>query len=46
LIIAAKEKRLGTLWTEGLQQQMSDLPEFDGVFREVMRTLRGADLPE
>ena len=44
--IAAKEKRLGTLWTGRLQQQMSDLPQFEGVFREVMRVLREADLPE
>ncbi|WP_323810679.1 hypothetical protein [Sphingobium baderi] len=44
--IAAKEKRLGTLWTKRLQHQMSDLPPFEGVFREVMRVLREADLPE
>ncbi len=44
--IAAKEKRLSTLWTGRLQQQMSDLPPFEGVFREVMRVLREADLPE
>jgi len=25
---------------------MSDLPPFEGVFREVMRVLREADLPE
>jgi predicted nucleotidyltransferase component of viral defense system len=44
--IAAKEKRLSTLWTKRLQHQMSDLPEFDGVWREVMRVLREANLPE
>jgi len=44
--IAAKEKRLSTLWTARLQHQMSDLPEFNGVFREVMRVLREAELPE
>ena len=44
--IAAKEKRLSTLWTGRLQQQMSDLPPFEGVFRDVMRVLREADLPE
>jgi len=25
---------------------MSALPEFDGVFRDVMRAIRAADLPE
>lgn len=44
--IAAKEKRLGTLWTARLRHQMSDLPPFDGVFREVLRVLRDANLPE
>lgn len=44
--IAGKEKRLDTLWTKRLQHQMADLPEFDGVFREVMRKLRDADLPD
>ena len=44
--IAAKEKRLSTLWTARLQHQMSDLLEFNGVFRDVMRVLREADLPE
>jgi predicted nucleotidyltransferase component of viral defense system len=44
--IAAKEKRLGTLWTGRLQQQISDLPPFEGVFRDVMRALREADFPE
>jgi hypothetical protein len=42
----AAAKRLRTLWTARLQHQMSDLPEFDGVFREVMRVLRDADLPD
>ena len=41
-----QEKRLSTLRTGRLQQQMSDLPPFEGVFREVMRVLREADLPE
>lgn len=44
--IAAKEGRLGKLWTARLQNQMSDLPEFEGVFREVMRVLRDANLPD
>lgn len=44
--IAAKEKRLSTLWTTRLQHQMSDLPQFEGVFREVMRVLRDANLPD
>lgn len=34
------------LWTGRLQQQMSDLPPFESVFRDVMRVLREADLPE
>jgi len=29
-----------------MQQQMSDLPPFEVVFREVMCVLREADLPE
>lgn len=44
--IAAKEKRLRPLWTGRLGQQISELPEFDGVFREVTRVLRDADLPD
>jgi predicted nucleotidyltransferase component of viral defense system len=44
--IAAKEKILATLWTRRLGEQISDLPEFGGVFRDVMRALREADLPE
>lgn len=43
--IAAKEDRLRRLWTNRLAHQMSDLPPFDDVFREVMRVIRAADLP-
>jgi predicted nucleotidyltransferase component of viral defense system len=43
--IAAKEDRLRRLWTSRLAHQMSHLPPFDDVFREVMRTVRAADLP-
>lgn len=43
--IAAKEARLARLWKDRLSQQMSDLPEYEGVFRRVMRALREAELP-
>lgn len=43
--IAAKEERLSKLWAARLQNQMSDLPQFEAVFREVMRVLREADFP-
>lgn len=43
--IAAKEDRLRKLWTNRLSHQMSHLPPFDDVFREVLRTVRAADLP-
>lgn len=43
--IAAKEDRLRRLWTGRLAHQMSDLPPFDDVFREVQRAVRAADLP-
>ena len=44
--IALKSERLKRLWTGRLAHQMSALPEFDGVFRDVMRTIRAADLPK
>ncbi len=44
--IAAKNERLKRLWTGRLAHQMADLPEFSGVFRDVMRAMRAADLPE
>ena len=44
--IAVKNERLKRLWTGRLAHQMSALPEFDGVFRDVMRAIRAADLPE
>lgn len=43
--VAAKEDRLRRLWSTRLSHQMSDLPPFETVFRELMRTLRAADLP-
>lgn len=43
--IVAKEDRLRRLWTGRLAHQMSHLPPFDDVFREVLRTVRAADLP-
>jgi uncharacterized protein len=44
--IAAKEDRLRRLWATRLAHQMSHLPPFDDVFREVLRTVRAADLPK
>jgi uncharacterized coiled-coil protein SlyX len=44
-IIAAKEDRLRRLWAARLAHQMSQLPAFDDVFREVLRAVRAADLP-
>ena len=43
--IRYKEARLRALWLGRLNYQMTALPEFDDVFRAVLRTLRQADLP-
>lgn len=43
--LAVKEARLARLWKDRLSQQMSDLPEYEGVFRQLMRALRAAALP-
>ena len=43
--IRKKEARLKALWAGRLAYQMTSLPEFDDVFRAVVRTLRQADLP-
>jgi predicted nucleotidyltransferase component of viral defense system len=43
--IRNKEARLRALWLGRLGYQMTALPEFDEVFRAVMRTLRQANLP-
>jgi uncharacterized protein len=43
--IRAKEARLKALWSNRLSYQMTSLPEFDEVFRAVLRTLRQANLP-
>lgn len=43
--IGAKERRLKALWTTRLSHQMTQLPEFDGVFRAVRRSVRDAQLP-
>jgi uncharacterized protein len=43
--IRDKEARLRILWSKRLVYQMSILPEFDQVFRAVLRTLRQAGLP-
>jgi uncharacterized protein len=44
--IATKEERLRRLWENRLAHQMSQLPPFDEVFREVLRAIRAADLPK
>ena len=44
--IATKEDRLRRLWAARLAHQMSQLPPFDEVFREVLRTVRAAGLPK
>lgn len=44
--ITAKEERLRRLWAARLAHQMSHLPPFDDVFREVLRAVRAADLPK
>jgi len=43
--IAVKEDRLRRLWSARLAHQMSQLPPFDEVFREVLRAVRAANLP-
>ena len=43
--IAAKEDRLRRLWANRLSHQMNHLPLFDDAFREVLRTVRAANLP-
>lgn len=43
--IAAKEDRMRRLWANRLAHQMSQLPTFDDVFREVQRVVRAAKLP-
>jgi predicted nucleotidyltransferase component of viral defense system len=43
--IQAKEHRLEKLWRSRLGNQISTLPEFEKVFRELMRSLRRADFP-
>ncbi|MFT4178867.1 MAG: nucleotidyl transferase AbiEii/AbiGii toxin family protein [Thermomonas sp.] len=43
--VAGKEDRLRRLWSGRLTHQMSQLPAFDNVFREVQRTIRAAGLP-
>ncbi len=41
-----EEKRLALAWQKRLAVQMNDLPEFDGVFREVRRIFRKLGLFE
>ena len=41
--VASKEDRLRHLWVPRLAQQMSELPSYDRVFRDVSRALRSAD---
>jgi len=42
--IRKKEARLRAQWSNRLARQMAQLPEFDEVFRAVIRTLRQAEL--
>jgi predicted nucleotidyltransferase component of viral defense system len=44
--LAAKQSRLAKLWAPRLGHQMSALPPFDAVFRNVQRTLRDAAFGE
>ena len=39
-----KEARLEALWSKRLAAQMTELPEFQGVFRAVQRAMRQAEL--
>ncbi len=43
--LRAKEARLRRLWEVRLAPQMAELPEFDGVYRAVRRSLRRAGIP-
>jgi uncharacterized protein len=43
--IIKKEARLKALWSARLSHQMSVLPPFDQVFRELRRVLRQSNLP-
>jgi hypothetical protein len=43
--LAQKEARLRALWNTRLAYQMSTLPPFDQVFREMRRTFRQSHLP-
>lgn len=43
--ILKKEPRLKALWSARLANQMTILPPFDQVFRDIRRVLRQADLP-
>jgi predicted nucleotidyltransferase component of viral defense system len=42
--LLGKEDRLNALWSGRLDAQMTELPEFEGVFRAVHRTMRQAGL--
>ena len=42
--VVVKEDRLRRLWGHRLSQQVSDLPSYDSVYRDVKRALRAADL--
>lgn len=44
-VVAGKEDRLRRLWSGRLAHQMSQLPAFDNVYREVQRAIRAAGLP-
>ena len=44
-VICNKQDRLRRLWSTRLAHQMTSLPKFDDLFREVHRHIRAADLP-
>lgn len=44
--IFKKQDRLKKLWSARLSHQMSNLPMFEDVFREVQRHIRAAELPK
>ena len=44
--VTAKEEHLRHLWGPRLSQQMSNLPPYDNVFRDVIQVLRAANLDD
>jgi predicted nucleotidyltransferase component of viral defense system len=44
--LAAKEQRLAKLWSTRLSHQMSSLPPFESIFRQIQRALHNAKFPD